>query len=247
MGIKTADRTLDLVELFARDQRPLNLSEMAELMGIPVSSAHGLVKTLQARGYLYEINRKQGYFPTKKLAVMTNSISRAIPLLDKLEPHLSQLRDDSEETVVLAKQQGDLVTYLDVFECNQSVRFSPISGEMKHLHSTASGKAILASMPNHEREMFLRRAPLEWRTPNTITDVERLRQEIEMGRQRGWCNIEGENIPDLMAIAAPVKINEEIYVIVIGGPIQRFKPLVNEHAKKLLTVCNAIETQAIGN
>jgi IclR family acetate operon transcriptional repressor len=245
MGIKTADRTLDLLELFAREQRPLSLSEVAELMDIPGSSAHGLIKTLQSRGYLYEINRKQGYFPTKKLSTMASSITRAIPLLDKLEPYLSQLRDDTEETVVLAKQQGDLVVYLDVFESNQSVRFSPNSGELKLLHSTASGKTILASMPEHVREKFLCRVPLERRTPNTITEVERLRQVIEMGRQRGWFDIEGENIPDLMAIAAPATINDETYVIVIGGPIQRFKPRMNEHANKLLNVCNVIKKQEI--
>jgi len=243
MGVKTADRTLDLLELFSREQRPMSLSELAEQMGIPGSSAHGLVKTLQSRGYLYEINRKQGYFPTKKLSVMAGSITRAMPLLDRLEPYLSQLRDDTEETVVLAKQQGDLVVYLDVLEPNQGVRFSPNTGELKHLHSTASGKAILASMPEHVREKFLFRIPLERCTPNTITEVERLRQAIEVGRERGWCDIEGENIPDLMAIAAPVTINDETFVIVIGGPIQRFKPRMNEHASKLLAVCNAIKEQ----
>jgi IclR family acetate operon transcriptional repressor len=243
MGVKTADRTLDLLELFAREQRPLSLSEMAELMDIPGSSAHGLIKTLQSRGYLYEINRKRGYFPTKKLLVIANSITCAIPLLDKLEPYLSQLRDETEETVVLAKQQGDLVVYLDVYEANQSVRFSPKSGELKHLHSTASGKTILASMPEHVREEFLSRLPLERRTPHTITEVERLRQVIEIGRRRGWWDMEGENNPDLMAIAAAVTINCETYVVAIGGPIQRFKPRMNEHANKLLTACNAIKKQ----
>ena len=46
-----------------------------------------------------------------------------------------------------------------------------------------------------------------------------------------------------MAIAAPVTINDETFVIVIGGPIQRFKPRMNEHASKLLAVCNAIKEQ----
>lgn len=245
MGIKTADRTLDLVELFAREQRPLSLSEMAELMGIPTSSAHGLVKTLQARSYLYEISRKLGYFPTKKLAQLTASITRAMPLLGTLEPHLSQLRENTNETVVLGKQQGDSVTYLDVFECHQSVRFSPAIGEAKPLHSTASGKAILASMPSAELEQFLRRAVFERHTPHTITDVELLRQNIETGRRRGWFNIEGEHIPDLMSIAAPVRIGDQTYVVIIGGPIQRFKPLMDAHARQLLTTCGAITAKAI--
>jgi DNA-binding IclR family transcriptional regulator len=245
MGIKTADRTLDLVELFARERRPLSLSEMAELIGIPVSSAHGLVKTLQERRFLYEISRKQGYFPTRKLALLAESITSAMPLLATLEPHLSQLREITNETVVLGKQQGDSVTYLDVFECNQSVRFSPVIGEGKPLHSTASGKAILASLPLPEFEKFLQRATLERHTANTITDAAQLRQEIDAGRPRGWFSIEAEHIPDLMSVAAPVQIGDQTYVVIIGGPTQRFKPLLEEHARQLLITCLAITEQAI--
>lgn len=241
MGIKTADRTLDLIELFARERQPLGLSEMAELLGIPVSSAHGLVKTLQVRGYLYEINRKLGYFPTRKLSMLAETIARANPLLDAIEPHLARLRDETRETVVLAKRQGDSITYLDSFESSQSVRFSPVVGETKPLHSTASGKALLGALPDSALDEFLGKAALERRTSNTITDPAKLRQEIEKGRKRGWHHIEGENIPHLMSIAAPVRIGDETYAIAIGGPIQRFKPLLQEHAKKLLQACSEIE------
>jgi IclR family acetate operon transcriptional repressor len=245
MGIKTADRILDVVELFARERRPLSLSEIAERIGVPVSSAHGLVKTLQERSYLYEISRKQGYFPTKKLALLVESITRAMPLLDTFEPHLLQLREITNETVVLGKQQGDSVIYLDVFECNQTVRFSPVIGEAKPLHSTASGKAILASLPPGEFEKFLQRVALEPRTTNTITDAEQLRHEIAAGRRRGWFSIEAENIPDLMAVSASVQIGDQFYVIAIGGPVQRFKPLAEEHAKQLLITCNDITAKSI--
>jgi len=75
---KTADRTLDVFELFASEQRPLNLSEISALLGIPLSSAHALIKTLQARGYLYDVGRRQGYFPTTRMQDITQAIARAV-------------------------------------------------------------------------------------------------------------------------------------------------------------------------
>ena len=242
-GIKTADRTLDLIELFAREKQPLGLSEIAERMDIPVSSAHGLIKTLQARGYLVEINRKLGYFPTKKLSVLAHSITLAIPLLDTLAPYLSQLCADTAETVVLAKRQGDSITYLDTFECSQSVRFSPQVGEIKPLHNTASGKALLGALSSSALDDFLVRATLQRVTSNTLTDSTALRQEIEQSRTRGWYHVEGENIPHLMSVALSLMIGGDTYAIAIGGPIQRFKPLLDEHAKKLQEVCSRIEKQ----
>jgi IclR family acetate operon transcriptional repressor len=242
-GIKTADRTLDIIELFAREKHPLGLSEIAEIMSIPVSSAHGLIKTLQARGYIFEINRKQGYFPTKKLGMLAQIITHAIPLLATLEPHLLQLSKDTDETVVLAKRQGDSIIYLDTFECNQSVRFSPRAGEIKPMYNTASGKALLGTLSVGDLDEFMNRVNFEPITPNTYTDPTKLRQEIESSRDRGWYHVEGENIQHLMSIALPLMIGTDNYAIAIGGPIERFKPLLKAHTKKLQEVCSNIEKQ----
>lgn len=244
MAVKTADRTLDVIEMFARDGRPLSLSDIAAQLDIPVSSSHGLIKTMQARGYLYELGRRQGYYPTKKLSVMANAITAAAPLLQTLEPILSDLRDATDETVVLAKREGDGVTYLDVFESSQSVRFSPVPGEHKPLHSTASGKAILGTLSSSELEATVARLPLTKISDRTISNPKKLTEEIEQGRKRGWHYIVGENVPDLMSIAAPVRIGADCYVVAVGGPIQRFKPLTESHAQKLLKACAAIEKQA---
>lgn len=241
MGIKTADRTLDLIELFAREQRPLSLSDLAGLLSMPVSSAHGLVKTLQARGYLYELGRRQGYYPTRKLTTLAQAINAATPLLDTLAPELEGLRDATGETVVLAKRQGPQLTYLEVVPSRHGVRFSPAVGEVKALHCTATGKALLGAMPQADRAAFIATLTLDARTPVTITDPTVLLADIERGAKRGWHAIVGENIPDLMSIGAPLRIGDEIYALGLGGPTPRFKPAMNDHARQLLLCCATLE------
>jgi IclR family transcriptional regulator, acetate operon repressor len=244
VSVKTADRTLDLLELFAREQRPLNLSEIAALLEIPLSSSHALIKTLQARGYLYEVGRRQGYFPSKRLGSIADAIERATPLAGIVDPILEALRDEANESVVFVKRQGDQVVYLEVFETSESVRFSPVAGETKPLHSTASGKAILGTLPPAKLAEVLERLALAPLTENTITSAKELKEQIERGRRRGWCTVLGENTRDLVAIAAPVRIGEEVYAVVIGGPPQRFKASMSSHAAKLLRACAAIEEKA---
>ena len=61
MNVKTAGRTLDLFEAFARERKPLSLSQLARAIGAPVSSCFGIVRTLEARGYLYEVKARGGF------------------------------------------------------------------------------------------------------------------------------------------------------------------------------------------
>ena len=244
--VKTADRTLDLFELFAREQRPLNLSQIAQLLGIPLSSAHGLIKTLQVRGYLFELSRRAGYYPSRRLPSVAEAIATATPTAALVAPVLGALRDDAKESVVLVKRQGDRVQYLEVFETDESVRFSPVAGETKPLHTTASGKAILSTLAPDGLDTVLAQLELTPVTESSVTTTRELRDDIEKGRRRGYWVVAGENTRDLMAIAAPVRIGGEVFAVVVGGPPQRFRGAMAEHAQRLLRACAELERIASG-
>jgi IclR family transcriptional regulator, acetate operon repressor len=243
-GAKTADRTLDVFELFASEQRPLNLSEISELLGIPLSSAHALIKTLQARGYLYDVGRRQGYFPTTRMQDVAQAIGRAVPVLAAVRPMLAALRDETGETVVLAKRQGDQVTYVDVFESARNVRWSTFAGELRPLHSTSSGKAILSCLSPGALDELLARLPLDRRTDATLASARELRADIERGRARGFWQSIGETVPELMAVSAPIRVGGEVYAVTTGGPTNRFKPHTARHAASLLRACARLEGRA---
>src|SRR5260370_32856302 len=54
MPVKSADRTLDIFELFAAEPQGLTIAEISDRLGVARSSTHGLVHTLAARGYLVQ-------------------------------------------------------------------------------------------------------------------------------------------------------------------------------------------------
>ncbi len=120
---KIVDRTLDLVELFAAQRRPLSLSDISRQLDIPVSSCHDVLRALLARGFLYEIGPRAGFYPTVRLLELATAISRHDPILLRAETQLRKLRDEIDESVSLAKAGGGTATYLLVFEPSHPLRF----------------------------------------------------------------------------------------------------------------------------
>ena len=244
MNVKTAGRTLDLFEVFARERKPLSLSQLARAIGAPVSSCFGIVRTLEARGYLYEVKARGGFYPTKLLFEHARVIASHDPLAERFVPLLEKLRERTDETALLCKRLDRQAVYLEVLESPHSIRYSPKVGEYRPLHSGASGKALLGSLAPALREELLAGMKLPRVTPRTITSRAALEADLEQGRARGWYVTRGEIVADLMAVAVPVAVNGETYSVALAGPMHRMDGALKRHAKLLTELRAALEREA---
>lgn len=245
MSVKTALRVIEIIEVFARERRPLSLTELARLLDVPVSSCLALIRTLNEIGYLYEIGRRNGYYPTSRLLAMAQQIAKADPVLDRVYPSLVELRDATQETVVFAKLATDRrVVYLEALDSPHPIRYTATAGEFKPLHANSLGKALLSTLADAERRALLRKAPLTRYTERTITDPDALDEELAMSRQRGWfCNL-GESIAEVGAVAWPLTLAGEHYAISVGAPVYRIEPNQAAYAGILRAACTALERSA---
>src|SRR3972149_3680140 len=125
MNVKTAGRTLDLFEAFARAGKPLSLSQLARAIDAPVSSCFGTGRTLEARGYLYEVKARAGYYPTPLLFEHARAIASRDPLAERFVPLLEKLRDQTGETVLLAQRLAPQGGYLSVLDGLHRIRYRP--------------------------------------------------------------------------------------------------------------------------
>ncbi len=232
MDVKSAGRTIDLFEAFARAQAPLTLSELARALNAPASSCFNLVRALEARGYLYAVRSKRLY-PTRRLFAVASAIAAAEPWLMRLEPILTRLRDATGETVILGKRDGDHIVYLDVFEGPQTIRYGARAGDLKPLHSSSIGKAMLGQLERAELVRMLDRLELRRVTPATIVERDALIADIERGRARGYFLTRGENVADVAALAAAVLVDTDVYGVAIAGPTQRIADALERHVAAL--------------
>src|SRR4051794_2485901 len=105
--VKAAVRALRVFETYAAEGRALSLSELADRLEIPASSCLLLIRTLLRRGYLYQAGSRSVYYPTRRMLEHATRISQHDPIVERLAPMLSALRDKTRETVGLAKLQGN--------------------------------------------------------------------------------------------------------------------------------------------
>lgn len=239
--MKPTDRALSIFEAFELAERPLTLSELANMAGLPVSTCHGIVGTLLQRGYLYLTSRRKDLYPTRRLADMAARIGRHDPYLERLEPHLEALRAATLETVIVGKRQNNEIVYLSVLEGPQNIRYSAAAGDLKPLHSTSIGKALLSTLDHDSARRWADTHTLSTVTPNTLTDADALIADLQAGRERGFFVTRGESVSDVLAVAAPVLVDHELLGIAIAGPLHRMAAGVDAIADQLLRAKALIE------
>lgn len=242
MNVKTALRVIEIIETFARERLALSLSELARLLAVPASSCLALIRTLTSLGYLYETARRQGYYPTGRLLAMAQQIARHDPVLDRVHGTMSELRDATGETIVIGKlHEGQEVVYLDVLESPHAIRYIATAGERRELHANSIGKALLAAMDEAERATLLAQLPFQAFTSRTLTTPAALEADLLQARERGaYVNL-SESMPDVGALAWPVRLSGECYAISIAGPVYRIEPHLDRYAPMLRAACASLE------
>ncbi|CAM3746451.1 IclR family transcriptional regulator [Acinetobacter baumannii] len=233
MTVKLVARALDLIEVFAHYQRPLVLSELAAYLDIPPSSCLSMVRTMIDKGYLYEVKRRGGYYPTRKLETQAAKIHEGNQILEVIHEHLVRLQKEVGESIVLGKIQDDQVIYLDVLESNQVIRYAAQIGDLRPLHANSISKSILAQ---HDDEYILDKLlnlKMTKYSEQTISSPREFLNDLEEVRKNGFSSNLGESAEDLAAIAMPLNCSGEWYGISIVGPLNRMKKLWTSHPKAL--------------
>ncbi len=242
--VMSAWRTLRIFEVFAEQQRPLSLTELAAALGIPKSSCHAIVSTLSDHGYLYTLTKPRGLYPTKKLAVLMDRVMAKDTIIQRATPLLEALRDRTQETVILGKLHGRSVLYLEVFESDQAIRYAARQGDRKPLHSSSIGKAMLGTLKESELHDAIAQLDLPAVTEATTTDPKKLFDDIRRAKKRGYYLTQGENVRDVWAVAATVALGGEHFGIAVAGPQHRMKPMLTVRVRELLGTCNALSRGA---
>jgi DNA-binding IclR family transcriptional regulator len=243
VSVKSAKRILDIFELYARSRAPATLTAIAGALDVPKSSCLALLQTLESGGYIYQVQPQIGWYPTRRWLDQAQTIVENDPLVHRVQPAMETLRAQTGETIILARRAGDRVLYLFVVESEQIIRYTARAGELKPLHGTASGKALLASLDPDARREVLKRTGLRGFTSRTLTTSEALERELARGRQRGFQQLLGEHMPDVAGASAPLRLNGDAYALTVAGPTHRIADRLDEIGAVLVRTCRKLESR----
>lgn len=234
--VKSAERALAILELLTREERALTFGEIADSLGYPRSSLHGLLRTLTDRGWAEFDSDTRRYALGIRTWEAGNVYLRAVDLADRARPYMQRVRDAVDETVQLAVLDGRYNVYVAKVDGTQRLVLASEVGRRLQAHATGLGKALLAGLTPEELRNRLGDQELERFTPHTVTDRSVLEQELAAVRREGYAEDHEEYTTGVRCVAVPVydHSGRTAAAISVSVPLVRFDAQRHRRTVELL-------------
>jgi IclR family KDG regulon transcriptional repressor len=222
--IGSVQRAIDILDLFDEHHPEMGTTEIALALDLPKSTAAGLILTLDHNGYLEQNQATRKYRLGYKLAERAGLLLSQFDLRQIAAPALEALRNRCNESINLAIRDGAYVVYIERLYGTSMLGMRSEIGKRERVHSTALGKAILATLPESELKDFISKFNFIAVTPRTMTSPPEFISELQKTCQRGFAIDDEENELGGRCVAAPIFDYRGIAVaaVSISVPIQRF-------------------------
>ncbi len=168
--VQSLTRGLKLLEWIAESNGSVALTELAQQAGLPNSTTHRLLTTMQQQGFVRQVG-ELGHWAIGAHAFMVgSSFLQSRNLLAIVHPILRNLMEESGETVNMAvlDQSDHEAIIIDQVQCTHLMRMSaPIGGKLP-MHASGAGKAFLAQLSEEQVTKLLHRKGLHAYTHATL-------------------------------------------------------------------------------
>ncbi|MVW70056.1 MULTISPECIES: IclR family transcriptional regulator [unclassified Bordetella] len=203
-GVKSAERVLDILELFSATAGVMKLSDIARRLGMPKSSTSALLATLVDRGYVD--SGVDGYQMAARYRTTGWVGGRFARLIRIAHPTMAELSESVKESVFLGVlNEREMVQYLTKVVSTEPLRYDVDLAKERHAYATTIGQVILADRTQEQIEHYLTRQPLTPLTPKTEVDVPRLMEQISRVREQGYAELSDTHLLGVSGISVPVR------------------------------------------
>ena len=218
-------KALDLLTSFSLHEPEWSLSAVARRLGLPKSTAHNLLRTLESFDLVHQDHEGRAYRLGPRALELGLAFAHSSALLANGRPILRELAGATQETVKLGLLSNDQVVILAAVESHHQLHTRGDIGTRWPLHCTSLGKAILSALPPEEAERVVRRRGLAKLTGRTVSSWERLSVELDRIRATRYALDLEENEPGVRCIAAPLvdPLRGWVTAISVSGPRTRLK------------------------
>lgn len=218
------------------------VTELADELDLAKSTVHQHLATLCNEGYAIKEDGK--YYVGLRFLSIGEYARERHEGYRLAKPLVQQLVDETDERAQFFVEEHRRAIYLYTEAGERAVTANRQTGELRYLHSSAGGKAILAYLDQSDIEDVLKKWGLPRETEHTITDPDELYNELEVVRDQGYSVNKEESIPGLWAIGVPVVVNGQIIgAFSVSGPRHRIETnwFYEELPSLLLGTANELE------
>lgn len=218
--VQSVDRTLTILEALSDYSDGLSITDISEMVNLHKSTVHRLLSTLIYKGYVVQDEETSRYKITFKLFELGSKKVHKLDLLKISRPYTKMLMESVNEVVHLVIMEGTDIVYIDKVEANNTISMSSRIGKRNLMYCTATGKVILAFLPEDEVLKVWKNSKIIKLTKNTNTDFILFKKELETIREKGYAIDDEENEMGVRCVGAPIfNINGEISgALSVSGP-----------------------------
>jgi IclR family acetate operon transcriptional repressor len=228
-AVQALKRLASILELVASREEPAGAAEIAQAMGLPLSTVARLMRQLADEDLLYRSPLDGRYSLGPRIFALASAGLARVDIAEVARPVLQQLRDVTGETTSLHVQRGLQRVCIDEVQSHHQVRRVVPRGLTQDLPNSATGEVLLAYAPRAERESAIRRARLSRR------DRTQLDHRLEEIRAKGYA-VRNDSAEGITGISAPLRKGAQaVAAVSIAGPSSRFsRDVAVRHSGMLL-------------
>ncbi|MGE4800282.1 glyoxylate bypass operon transcriptional repressor IclR [Yersinia hibernica] len=223
--VQSLTRGLKLLEYISESQGSVALTDLAQQAGLPNSTTHRLLTTMQQQGFVRQVGDLGLWTMGAHAFIVGSSFLQSRNLLAMVHPMLRRLMEESGETVNLAvlDHSDYQAIIIDQVQCTALMRMSaPIGGKLP-MHASGAGKAFLSTLSDEQLIQLLHKKGLHAYTQHTRTNPASLKKNLALIRKQGYSFDDEEHALGLRCIAACLfdEHHEAFAAISISGPVSR--------------------------
>lgn len=201
-AVKSAQRALQILDFFAEKQQEARAREIAEAVGMPQSSASMLLRSLSDLGYLDYDAGSRTYLPSPRVALLGSWLDGG-PIRDgSLIRALEHLSERTANAIFIATRSGIFSQYIYVVPGRAALRFHIPLGSRRLLVWSATGFALLSSVPDDEIRAIVRRTNAE--IEESCISANDTLAGVKEAREKGYYFSRGLVTPGAGALAMPL-------------------------------------------
>jgi IclR family KDG regulon transcriptional repressor len=244
--VKSADRVMAVLDLVA-ERGALPFSEIADALALPKSSAHSLLRTIEARGYV-ALDTERRYVLGTRIWELAQAFRGIEDLRTLMKPLMDEVVRRTGETVQLATLDRLSAVYLELSESPHPVKLTSRAGVRLPAHASAIGKALLAELDPEEAARRLDGAELSRLTEHTTAAVPALLAELDRTRARGYAVDDEEFAIGLRCLAVPIRDldGKAVAAMSVSIPTPRYSRQAAANARVALNEAAADAATALG-
>lgn len=246
--VQSLVRALTLMNRLAAADEGMALTEVAQQVGLSLSTTHRLLTTLEQERYVhFDLERR--LWSVGVQAFTTGSAflkTRSLTALARSQ--MRMLMEQNEETVNLAVEDEFEAIYLLQVECRHMMRAFARPGGRVPLHCSSVGKALLSATPDGDLARVLHQRGMPRLTIKTINTTAALRKDLALARRVGYAVDDEEHAVGLRCVAAVI-FNENrhpVAAISVSGPLVRITDIRIPHLGSQVRQAADILTAQIG-